>query len=240
MARKSILATVAVVIAAVGALLVFMYARGADARASADVVEQQVLVSTAQVDAGEKVDDAIAAGKFEITAVPASAVLPGALMETEPISDQVATSTIYPGEQLVAQKFGSAGSSTALSIGKGEMAVSLQVTASDRVGDFLGPGASAAVYFTDGDAENPLTRLLLEKVTVVAIGQTTASSTTPDDTGAAAPAPADTVIVTLSVDQADAGKVVYASKHGQVTFALLTENSVTGPDEGTTSDNLFE
>lgn len=240
MARKSILATVAVVIAAVGALLVFMYARGADARASADVVQEQVLVSTGQVTVGERVEEAIAAGKFELTEVPAAAVLPGALTETDSITDQVATATIYPGEQLVSQKFGAAGSSTALSITKKEMAVSLQVTDSDRVSDFLGPGATAAVYYTNDDADNPMTRLLLERVTVLAIGQTTATTATSTPDEAAPVEETDTVIVTLSVDQNDAGKVIYASKHGQVTFALLTDDSVTGPDQGTTPDNLFQ
>src|SRR4028119_494121 len=101
MARKSILATVAVVIAAVGALLVFMYARGADARASADVAVQQVLVTTAQIKTGEKVEDAIAAGKFELTEMPATAVLPGALTVTDGIADQAASAPLPPGEQPV-------------------------------------------------------------------------------------------------------------------------------------------
>ncbi|CAA9332048.1 MAG: hypothetical protein AVDCRST_MAG29-1106 [uncultured Nocardioidaceae bacterium] len=240
MARKSILATVAVVIAAVGALLVFMYARGADARASADVAAQQVLVATAQVDPGEKVEDAVADGKFELAEVPAAAVLPGALSDTESLTDQVARATIYPGEQVVTQKFGSAGSSTSLSIAKKEMAVSVQLTDPDRVAGFLSPGASVAVFASDIEDEAS-TRLLLEEVTVLGVGQTTTTSTTTtagsgEETTEAIP----TTILTLSVDQEDAEKVIYASKHGLITFTLLTDDSRTSPDEGTTAKNLFE
>ncbi len=241
MARKSILATVAVVIAAVGALLVFMYARGADARASADVAVQQVLVTTAQVQAGEKVEDAIAAGKFELAEMPATAVLPGALTVTDGIADQVASAPIYPGEQLVPQKFGAAGSSTSLSIAKKEMAVSIQLTDSDRVAGFLSPGATDAIYESDDDHEEPSTRLMLERVTLLGVGQTTtATSTTTTDAGAATTEAIPTTILTLSVDQTDAGRIVYASKHGQLTFALLTDASVTSPDPGTNLDNLFK
>jgi pilus assembly protein CpaB len=237
MARKGILATVAVVIAAVGALLVFMYARGADARASADVAQKQVLVVTAQVDPGEKVADAIAAGKFDLAAVPSTAVLPGALTDTASITDQVATTTIYAGEQIIAEKFSASGTSSPLLIAKNEMAVSLELTDPDRVAGFLAPGASVALYVSDVNPEAPSTRLLLEKVTVLGVGlTTTATSAAADD---AATETAATTILTLSVDQEDAGKVVYASKHGVVTFALLTDDSKTGPDQGTTLDNLF-
>ena len=238
MARKGILATVAVVIAAVGALLVFMYARGADARASADIAQQQVLVATAQVESGEKVADAIAAGKFDLAEVPSTAVLPGALTETATITDQVAATTIYAGEQLVAQKFSGAGTSSPLLIAKDEMAVSLQLTDSDRVAGFLAPGASVAIYVTDVNPEALSTRLLLERVTVLGVGQTT--TTTPETASDAAAETTATTILTLSVGQVDAGKVIYASKHGVLTFALLTENSKTSPDGGTTLDNLFQ
>lgn len=149
MARKSILATVAVVIAAVGALLVFMYARGADARASANVSEQQVLVTTVQVEAGENVADAVAAGKFQLTELTTSAVLPGALTSTDSISDQVAKATVYPGEQVVSQKFGSAGSASQLTTPKGDMALSVQLTDPDRVAGFVSPGSEVAIWVSD-------------------------------------------------------------------------------------------
>lgn len=241
MARKSILATVAVIIAAVGALLVFMYARGADARASADVAQQEVLVASVQVEAGEKVEDAVAAGKFQLAQMPASAVLPGALTSTDEITDQVATATVYAGEQVLSQKFGAPGSASALTTPKGDMALSVQVTDPDRVAGFVSPGSDIAIWVTDWDPNKPETRLLLEKVKVLGVGQTTTmTSTSTDETGASTTEVIPTTILTLAVDQEEAGKAVYGSKHGVLTFTLLTEDSQTGPDEGTTVDNLFE
>ena len=121
------------------------------------------------------------------------------------------------------------------------MAVSLELTDPDRVAGFLVPGASVAIYVSDVNPDELSTRLLLEKVTVLGVGQTTtATSTTTTDAGAETTATIPTTILTLSVNQDDAGRVIYASKHGLVTFALLTDTSKTGPDQGTTLDNLFK
>ena len=241
MARKSILATIAVVIAAVGALLVFMYARGADARATADVTQQEVLVTTMAVQSGEKVEDAVSAGKFQLAEMPASAVLPGALTSTDALDDQVATATIYPGEQVLSQKFGVVGSASALSTPKGDMALSVQVTDPDRVAGFVSPGSDIAVWVTDWDPSEPGTRLLLEKVQVLGVGETTpTTSTTTDESGTETTEAIPQTILTLAVDQTEAGKAVYGSKHGTLTFTLLTADSQTGPDKGTTAANLFD
>ena len=59
----------AVVVAALGAALVFLYVQGVDDRAQADAQPVQVLTAVAQIEAGESVKDAQAAGKFELTEI---------------------------------------------------------------------------------------------------------------------------------------------------------------------------
>ena len=106
MGRRTILIIVALVIATVGAALVFLYVKGVDDRAVAQQQPQQVLTATTEIASGESVDEAVAAGKFELAAVPEATILAGALSSTDSIEGMVATSTIYPGEQIIAAKFG--------------------------------------------------------------------------------------------------------------------------------------
>jgi pilus assembly protein CpaB len=64
MPRRAILLIVAVVIAALGATLVFLYVRGVEAKADEEREVVQVLGATETISAGESAVDAIAAGKI--------------------------------------------------------------------------------------------------------------------------------------------------------------------------------
>jgi pilus assembly protein CpaB len=45
--------------------------------------------------------------------------------------------------------------------------------------------------------------------------------------------------MTLAVDQADAEKIIFASRNSEVSFALLTEESDVKTGPGVTSDSVF-
>ena len=47
-------------------------------------------------------------------------------------------------------------------------------------------------------------------------------------------------LLTLSLDQRQAEKVLFAQGHGELAFALLTSKSKVEPGPGTTAPNLFE
>ena len=112
MDRRKALLLVAAVIAAVGTLLVFLYVRGADTRADQRYDAVQVLRVVKPITAGETVEAAQSAGKIESGSVSKKDLLPDALTGTEPIAGKIATTNIYPGEQLVSSKFGATGSAT--------------------------------------------------------------------------------------------------------------------------------
>src|SRR5687767_14476667 len=69
MDRRRILLVVAVVVAAMGAALVFLYVKGADSRAEQRFDTVEVLRATSLIEAGESVEDAQAAGKLALQAV---------------------------------------------------------------------------------------------------------------------------------------------------------------------------
>jgi pilus assembly protein CpaB len=236
MDRRKALLLVAGVIAAVGTLLVFLYVRGADTRADQRYDAVQVLRVVKPIAAGETVEAAQSAGKIESGSVSKKDLLPDALTGTEPIAGKVATTNIYPGEQLVATKFGSTAAATGLAIPKGKIAISINLSDPSRVAGFVNPGDKVAIFMTDGAKS----RLLLPSVTVIGAGTTTVTTTTTTDAnGAQSTEQLPKTLLTLAVSQQEAEKVLLAQKLGELAFGLLNNDSVVAPSQGATNQNLF-
>lgn len=251
MGRRTVLLVVAIVIAAVGATLVFLYVQGVDNRAVAGQERVQVLSATEVIAAGESVEDAQAAGKLALTSIPSADVLDGALESTETIQGELALTAIYPKEQILAAKFGAAGAQQSITIPDGTMAVSVQLDDPSRVAGFVTPGSSVAVFLSgkpneilpDGSTK-PLpdfARLLLPEVQVIGVGDTTLLNTTKTDTtGAQTTEQIPKTLLTLSLTQQQAEKVIFGSRNGILTFGLLNEKSVVRPGRGVIAQNLFD
>jgi len=244
MGRRTLLLVAALVVAALGTSLVFLYVNGVSDRALADQQPVQVLVATAPIAAGTTAREAQGAGALEMRTIAGSAVAAGALSDIRPIADQVALAPIFPGEQILQDKFGDAGSASELIIPEGKLAVSVQLADPARVAGFVGPGSEVAVFLTiEGRraAGEEVTRLLLPRVEVIAAGASTLvpPTTTTEDQTQAEELPK--ALLTLAVTQEEAQKVVYGSQHGQMYFGLLTDQSdVDVSDGGVTAENLFD
>jgi pilus assembly protein CpaB len=245
MGRRTVLLIVAALIAALGAGMVFLYVRGADSRAEAGQSPVQVLKAVAQIDPGETMAAAQAAGKIQIGTVPRAQVLSGAVNSASGLEDKVALSTIYPKEQIITAKFGSSGEQSVLTIPDGDIAISLTLSDTGRVAGFVNPGANVAIFATGTQqsgsaAATDATRLLLPKVQVIAVGATTVvSSTTTTETGAQTTEQLPKTLFTVAVSQADAERLLFASTHGELTFALLNDKSTVKAGPGVSSSNLY-
>jgi pilus assembly protein CpaB len=243
MGRRTVLLIVAALIAALGTTMVFLYVRGADQRAQAAQAPVEVLKAVAVIDAGETLQQAQAAGKIELGAVPREQVLAGAVNSTETIGNQVALSTIFPNEQIIAAKFGEAGEQKVLTIPDGDIAISVNLSDTGRVAGFVQPGAEVAVFWsspTAGSNGQDAVRLLLARVQVIAVGATTViSTTTTEPTGEQTTEQLPRTLFTLAVDQKEAERVMYAASRGELSFARLTENSQVRPGPGTSASDLF-
>lgn len=242
MDRRRVLLVVAAVIAALGTLLVFLYVRGADTRASDRYKAVKVLVAVKQINPGETVAAAQAAGKIEVGSVTQGQELPGALNTLSPIQAEIAQTTIYPGEQIIVSKFATTAATTStLTIPKGKIAVSINLTDTARVAGFVNPGDSVAIFMNSSGAAGLFTKLLLPNVEVIAVGTTTVvSTTTTDKTGAQTTEQLPRTLFTLGVSQTDAQKIMFASANGELAFGLLTPDSVVKPDGGANASNLFK
>ncbi|MCW2846823.1 MAG: hypothetical protein JWR90_797 [Marmoricola sp.] len=241
MDRRKVLLIVAAVIAALGTLLVFLYVRGADNRADQRYSAVQVLRVVKEIPAGETVEAAQAAGKIETSTVSQQDLVPGALTGTEPVAGKVAVTAIYPGEQLIASKFGASGASTGLSIPKGKIAVSINLSDPARVAGFVNPGDKVAIFMNGAAAGSTFTRLLLPNVQVIGAGTTTVvATTTTDPAGAQVTDQLPKTLLTLAVTQAEAERVLYASQNGQLAFGLMNNDSQIAASGGVNDKNLFQ
>ncbi|GAB3768100.1 pilus assembly protein CpaB [Nocardioides ginsengisegetis] len=243
MDRRRILLVAAAVVATLGTLLVFLYVRGADARAAEQYDTVDVLRAVAVISPGETIEAASAGGKLALQPVPKDQLLGGYQTSTESLTGLVALTAIYPGEQIIASKFGGqAEAASPLQIPKGEMAISVNLTDPARVAGFVNPGSQVSVFLNGSDATSgqAFTRMLLPRVTVLGVGSTTpVSTTTTDQTGAQTTEQLPRTLLTLALDQQDAQKVLFASGNGELAFALLTTDSAVKPGPGVTALNLF-
>jgi len=241
MDRRKVLLAVAAVIAALGTLLVFLYVRGADTRADERYEAVQVLRVVKPIAAGETVEAAQAAGKIETSSVSQKDQLPDALTSTEDIQGKVAVTALYPGEQVLSSKFGATGSATGLTIPKGKIAISVNLTDPSRVAGFVNPGDKVAIFMTGTDAAGSFSRMLLPKIQVIGAGTTTmVATTTTDPEGVATTDELPKTLLTLAVTQAEAERVLYGTTNGELSFGLLNNDSKAAASKGVNSVNLFK
>jgi pilus assembly protein CpaB len=246
MDRRRILLVVAVLVAALGSTLVFLYTKGADTRAEKKFDTVEVLEATAVINPGEKFEDAQTAGKLAKQAVSKDALLDGYQTTTDSLGGTVSLGTIYPGEQIIAAKWGASASvQSSLQLpDPGLMAKSINLTDPGRVAGFVNPGSFVAVFYTGSDPTTgqSFTRLLLDKVTVLAVGSTTpVSTTTTDQSGASTTEQLPRTLITLALNQKQVEQTTWAESNGELSFALLGDKSVVAPDTtGVDATNLFK
>lgn len=238
MGRRTILLIAALLAAVLGVVLVFLYAQNIEGNVTAGQARVTVLVAKAEIPAGTTGASATNAGSFEQKEIAAEAAAPSALSDPAAIQDLVALSTIFAGQQIIAEQWGTEGQLTRLPLPEGKIALSLELGDPQRVAGFVAPGSTVAIFATGG----PSIRTLLAGITVIGVGATGLN---------AAPTPegdqqASSAILTLAVTQAEAEKLIYAQglsdapTYNGLYFALMDENSkVEANDPGVDDTNLF-
>jgi pilus assembly protein CpaB len=172
MGRRTVILIVALVIALVGSAMVYLYVRGADERAQAKQEPVEVLKAVAQIEPGESLSQAQAAGKLELQPVPREQLLEGVMDSVGESGGLVAVASVYPNEQITTSKFGAPGEQDRLTLERGEIAISVDLNDTGRVAGFVAPGSEVAVFYngTLPTQPAPFLRVLLPKVKVIAVG----------------------------------------------------------------------
>ena len=249
MGRRTVLLIAALVVAALGTVLVFLYAQNAKNVALEGQSLVKVLVAKSQIAVGTSGATASTNGAFEQQEVPQSTVVTGALSDATPLQSLVALVPIYPGQQIIGQQWGAVAQTSGLPLPAGTVAIQVQLGDPERVAGFVAPGRFVAIFTTGtqtvGGKASGVARVLLPKVPVLAVGSTTVGQA---QSGSASTSTETlpTAILTLALTQDQFQKILFVTKapgspYSGLTMALLDKNSKIDPaNQGTTADSLFK
>ncbi|HEY8453509.1 MAG: Flp pilus assembly protein CpaB [Micromonosporaceae bacterium] len=262
MTRRILGVFLAVVLAAAGTAAVLAYVNAARNQVAEGQKAVKVLIAAERIPAGTSGASLQERGLVEEVVMPALSVPDGALSEVPPeLQDLVVTSDLQPSQLLLRGMFGPPTRlSGGLQVPEGMLAVSVAIDVDKQVAGFVRPGSQVAIFNTyesagDDEEEQPgqgprtRTRLLLPRVEVLAVGVYNSGAVTTatgdgdgDGGGQAATAGGSSgsgLILTVSVDQRDAERLIHATRTGQLYLALLTDSSEVKPGPGVDIRNLF-
>jgi pilus assembly protein CpaB len=233
--------TAAIALAIVGALLIIFYAQGADQRAMQSMKPVDVLVVKNAIPAGTSVD--AMAASLVIEKVPASGVADSALNTLANSAGTVSAVDLIPGEQLLAERLVAPEDvkvDGTIKVPAGLQEVSFQLEPKRVVGGRIAVGDHVGIFISldaggfKAKPEDVTTQLTIHKVLVTAVQR--APQTAPADQPAEGqPAPEDTtlpegsLLLTVAVNDIDAGKVVFASEFGRI---WLSKEPLDAQDNG--------
>ncbi|MEO7473348.1 MAG: RcpC/CpaB family pilus assembly protein [Pedococcus sp.] len=236
MGRRLVAIFAAALVALAGVTAVLLYARGADSRAVAAQQPTSVYVVKSIVPSGTTLKDAVQNGLIVKTSVAAAGVPAGSLTGVDGSNGGLfATTDIQPGEYVLADRFGvKPVGEQAITVPAGMVAVSVALGDPARVGTFLTPGSKVVLYdtyspvvaattkasTTEADVATETTRVLLDDVLIIAMGQASLTPAPTPTSGEDAAAPVLGALMTVAVTPADATRLVHGIQTGNLYAAL--------------------
>jgi pilus assembly protein CpaB len=215
MQRRIIAAVAAVLLAGIGAVLLYSYVNTAEARAMAKMDTTTVLVVSRAVPAGTPGSDL--APYVELKQLPRIAVVDGALTDTTSVQDLVTTSELQIGEQVLASRFAKPDTTTTgeVEVPSDLSQVTVQLGPTRVVGTNIAPGDKVGLFISVEVNQVSLTKLAYRDVLVT---QVQGAPSAEGDGGQEAPS--SDVLVTLAVAPKDVGQVVWGAEFGHLYLAL--------------------
>lgn len=226
MQRRVIAAIAAVLLAGIGAVLMFTYVTNADARAMAGQEPTDVLVVAKDVPAGTLGKDL--APYVELKKLPRSAIAANALQNTTEIQGLATTTELKQGEQVLASRFAEpdsdGGKSGQIPVPNDMQQISLLTDPQRAVAGRIVPGDKIAINVTK---DNQTAQLFRDVLVLRVDGGSTAD-------GAAA---GSGVMLTLALKPADA-QLLAASIQTASLWIVLDSKNTTGGTTAPISVNL--
>ena len=224
MRRRLLAALAALVLAALGAVVLLAYVRGADARALAGVQTVDVLVVDRPVPEGTPGEELAELVRTE--RLPARAAVPGAVTDLDELAGRVATVDLQPGEQLLATRFAAPEDLSVpgtVAPPEGAAEVSLLLEPQRAVGGRLAAGDTVGVHLSlDGQTDVVLSRVLVTQVQGAPVVETDTAAA--EDSGAPT-APSQSLLITLAVTAQEAEPIVFGMEHGTLWLSLEPEGA---------------
>jgi Flp pilus assembly protein CpaB len=222
--KRTIVVTIAVAMGVAASVLSFVFLNNAQQRAyhNAKLVEAYVVVKSVPATLGGT--DAINGGFIERRKIPQEFRPTGAVTSLASIVGKQAVAPFAVGQVLVSSMFASASSASnsfAQLIGPGHVAVTASVDQVHGVADFPAPGDKVDLMVTLNGAET----LLLQNVSIIAVGQSASASLAPGasrQSTTATSTPANTSgLYTFTVTPTDAARIALAEQDGLGLYMTL-------------------
>lgn len=254
----------AVVLAAVGTVLLVSYVRGAEARALAGEEVVEVLVATTDVPRGT--DAAELADLVTTEQVPVKVRARGGVDELSDVEGKVTAVDLVAGEQLVADRFVTSedlAEQTRVAVPEGLQEITLSLAPQRAMGGKVAPGDTVGLFASfeledereDGQiaAETreeyrqrlgDTAKMILHKllVTNVQWEQVPATPAEGEETsgGAIELAPTGNLLVTVAVDVSQAERTVFTAEHGLIWLSAEPETASEAGSRLRTPGNIYD
>lgn len=232
----------ALLLAVVGAVLLFVYVQGASARAQAGLEPVNVLVVTERVPAGTASSNL--AGKVRSEALPKSAVPEGALANLDQQEGKVTAVSLEPGEQLLSARLIDPRDLVpgTVPVPDGLEEVTLLLSPERILGGRLEAGDKVTIY-TSFDKEDQQTGLLFHDVLITAVQKAPSEAKKNSGGGSSDPAvemPTGSAFITFARSDADASKLVFSAEFGKLWLAKQNDATVKTNPPATTFGGLYQ
>jgi Flp pilus assembly protein CpaB len=228
MRKLNISIIVGVIIALVGASLVFFYGRHVNSKISDGKATQSVIVADEPLAAGSSAHDV--AAHVHIAQIPSAYVVTGALTSMNQLTSTDAQTYqlvggVAKGGQLSLTNFAQGAAAGGIQPTKGNVAIAITLPINAGVARYLQPNQLVDVFVTYGGATGQ-TKLFAHSIRVLSVSiASTQSDGTTNDSGSA---PADQVVALLDASPLVAQKIVNAVTQGTPYLAYAPTGGTTG------------
>ena len=228
----------ALLLAVVGAVLLFVYVQGAAARAQEGLEPVTVLVVTERVPLGTKISDL--AGKVKTEALPKSAVPEGALVTLDGQDGKVTSAGLEPGEQLLAARLVDPRDLMpgTVPVPEGLEEVTLLLSPERILGGRLEAGDKVTIFSSLAES----TGLLFHDVLITAVQKAPSQTKNGSGSGSSEPAvemPTGSAFITFARTDAEASKLIYSAEFGTLWLAKQTDTTAKTDPPVTTFGGLY-
>lgn len=243
MRKLNVSVVIGLLVALIGAGLVFAYGHHASSNASDAKHPVPVLVADESLTAGTPASDV--ASHVHVAQIPASYVVSGAVpavssLTSESATDAVLANSISKGGQLSYSDFAAAATAGHVQPAAGHVALSIETSLSSGVARYLAPGQMVDVFVTytggSGGQVAQRTKLFASGVRVLSVSVAQPNSNgTPSDQSST---PSGSVVALLDLSPRLAEKVVNATTLGSIYLAYTNGHHDKTPS-GATPENVI-
>ncbi|MBG6226205.1 pilus assembly protein CpaB [Arthrobacter sp. CAN_A2] len=242
----------AVVLGLLGAMMLFGYAQGAEARAVQGLDPVEVLAVATEVPAGTPTEDLM---RFLTTKTfPASAVNPSALRDLDSSGGKVTSADLLPGEQLLAERLvdpQDAELTGRPDVPEGLQEVSFALDPGRALGGNVKPGDAVGVFISTSVDPAPagleprMTQLVLHRILITSVQRAPVEPVDPAATpeeqarAEAEALPSGSLMLTVAVTEDQATRIIFGNEFGTIWLSKEPATATESPEPITIHDKVL-